>query len=71
MAFVNTTDRASVSVFDRVAEYFSDLRVTMVKRRMYNRTVAELEALTSRELSDLGLHRGTIRSAATEAVYGR
>ena len=38
--------------------------------RAYRRTVAELSALSSHELSDLGLNQSTIRAAAHEAVYG-
>ena len=36
----------------------------------YNATLAELRALTDRQLADLGLGRSGIRAAARQAVYG-
>jgi uncharacterized protein YjiS (DUF1127 family) len=41
-------------------------RITTWKR--YNRTVNELNALSNRELADLGLARGDIHRVAREAV---
>ncbi|MFO1032628.1 MAG: DUF1127 domain-containing protein [Hyphomicrobiales bacterium] len=41
-------------------------RITAWKR--YNRTVAELSALTNRELSDLGIARTDIQRVAREAA---
>jgi uncharacterized protein YjiS (DUF1127 family) len=35
--------------------------------RRYRDTVRELEGLTARELTDLGIHRGDIRRLAREA----
>lgn len=50
---------AIYALMNRIADY-----------RAYNRTVAELSNLSNRELADLGLSRASIRSAATQAVYG-
>lgn len=41
-------------------------RITAWKR--YNRTVSELNALSNRELSDLGLSRADIQRVAREAA---
>jgi uncharacterized protein YjiS (DUF1127 family) len=41
-------------------------RISTWKR--YNRTVAELSALSNRELSDLGISRADISRVAREAV---
>lgn len=41
-------------------------RITTWKR--YSRTVNELQALTNRELSDLGIPRGDIARVAREAA---
>ncbi len=41
-------------------------RITAWKR--YNRTVSELNALTNRELSDLGIARSDIQRVAREAA---
>ena len=38
--------------------------------RLYRRTLAELGAMTERELADLGLSRYQLPAVAREAVYG-
>lgn len=38
--------------------------------RAYRATLAELRALTDRQLADLGLGRASIRAVAHRAVYG-
>ncbi|MDZ4136098.1 MAG: DUF1127 domain-containing protein [Paracoccaceae bacterium] len=40
------------------------------RRRVYTQTVRELNALSSRELNDLGIHRSMITRIALEAAYG-
>lgn len=40
------------------------------RARTFQRTYAELEALTTRELDDLGLSRSMITRVAYEAAYG-
>ncbi|MCP5075308.1 MAG: DUF1127 domain-containing protein [Rhodobacteraceae bacterium] len=47
-----------------------DLKNRAVRRRSYRKTVAELKALSLRELQDLGLTRGSIESIARKSVYG-
>jgi uncharacterized protein YjiS (DUF1127 family) len=42
-----------------------------VRYRLYRRTYAELNALTSRDLDDLGISRSMITRLAYEAAYGR
>ncbi|RED12014.1 hypothetical protein POI8812_03113 [Pontivivens insulae] len=71
MAFVTASDiRTENLIAQRVVAFFNDARTAFNKRRMYNRTVSELNALSSNELNDLGLSRAGIRAAAYEAVYG-
>ena len=41
------------------------------RRRVYLQTVTELNALTDRELADLGLHRLMIPAVAKDAAYGK
>jgi uncharacterized protein YjiS (DUF1127 family) len=41
------------------------------RRRVYVQTVTELNALSDRDLADLGLHRLMISSVAKEAAYGK
>jgi uncharacterized protein YjiS (DUF1127 family) len=40
------------------------------QHRDYCSTVSELTALSSRELTDLGIHPADIREIARQAVYG-
>ncbi|KMK66657.1 DUF1127 domain-containing protein [Puniceibacterium sp. IMCC21224] len=56
-----------VSVFSAL---LTKLRLQLAQRRTYNQTLRELEALSNRELADLGISRSSIRSIAQEAAYG-
>jgi uncharacterized protein YjiS (DUF1127 family) len=47
------------------------LRDTLQRRKVYRQTVRELNALTTRELTDLGITRSMITRVALEAAYGR
>ncbi|GAW36047.1 hypothetical protein RA2_03115 [Roseovarius sp. A-2] len=42
----------------------------MATYRTYRRTIRELQELSARDLSDLGLHRSEIKRVARDAVYG-
>jgi uncharacterized protein YjiS (DUF1127 family) len=46
------------------------LRQSVARYREYRSTYEELNALTDRELADLGLSRLNIRDVARESVYG-
>ena len=46
------------------------LRGAWERFKAYHATCAELNALTDRQLDDLGLGRKSIRSVARRAVYG-
>ena len=41
------------------------------RRAVYRQTVRELEALSARDLADLGIHRSMIETVAHEAAYGK
>ena len=71
MAYVNTTRVAPKGLLDRLSVLKVTLVTALQQRRVYSQTVAELNALTDRELSDLGIARATIREIAHEAAYGR
>lgn len=71
MAYVNTTRTAQKGFADRLA-YVKDVVLTAFnQRRVYSRTVAELNSLTDRELADLGISRLGIPDIAREAAYGK
>lgn len=46
------------------------LGAALADRRRYRQTVGELSRLSDRDLSDLGVHRASIRDVAWESVYG-
>jgi uncharacterized protein YjiS (DUF1127 family) len=59
--------------FDDIAEIFrtalANLGAWRGRRAVYNRTVAELDALTDRDLADLGIPRTDIRRIARDAAF--
>jgi uncharacterized protein YjiS (DUF1127 family) len=50
---------------------FSLLADALARRRVYKRTQAELAALSTRELEDLGINRSMISRLAYEVAYGK
>jgi uncharacterized protein YjiS (DUF1127 family) len=50
---------------------FAAMADAWARYRVYRRTFAELNALTSRDLDDLGISRSMITRLAYEAAYGR
>ena len=50
---------------------FARLSERAQRRRVYSRTYAELNALSTRELEDLGISRCMISRLAHEAAYGK
>jgi uncharacterized protein YjiS (DUF1127 family) len=72
MAYVNTTRFAArKGLLDRLAQVKDATIAAIHTRRVYARTVAELNSLTDRELSDLGISRLGIAEIAREAAYGK
>lgn len=70
MTFANETTRAQQEL--TVWSWLRDLRTEVAERiaayRLYRATLAELSALSDRDLSDLGLHRSMIEDVAREAA---
>jgi len=71
MAYVNTTQSARGGLMARLAILKDGVATALPQRRTYARTVAELNALTDRELTDLGISRLSIPEIAHEAAYGK
>lgn len=72
MAYVNTTARADApSLRYLVLRPILSLKLMAHRRGVYRQTMAELSALSDRELSDLGLHRSMITAVAKDAAYGK
>jgi len=58
------------SLRERLGALRENLAVRYQQRALYTTTLAELDSLSDRELSDLGLHRTQLREVAREAAYG-
>jgi uncharacterized protein YjiS (DUF1127 family) len=71
MAYTNTARAGNATVLDRVTSAVRSVQAAMERRRLYNRTLSELRALSERELADLGLNASTIAEVAREAAYGK
>ncbi|MFM2349112.1 MAG: hypothetical protein RIR04_78 [Pseudomonadota bacterium] len=69
MAYVNSTRSAQVSFFDRFAALMVGVKDLIARRRVFNQTLFELNQLSDRDLSDLGLSRANIADVAREAAY--
>ena len=66
-----TTRTAQKGFADRLAYLKDTVLSAIAQRRIYARTVAELNGLTDRELADLGISRLGITDIAREAAYGK
>lgn len=72
MAFATTTTRApGFGLRDRLATLMQSYQAGAARRRVYRQTIAELSALSDRDLADLGLHRALIRRVALEAANAK
>ena len=56
------------TLFDRVRKYFTNPLLVSEERRAYLKTLHELQALTDRDLADIGISRGDIHRIAREAA---
>jgi len=70
MAFVSQTRPASHTLAERFATFRANFAEAAAKRALFRKTFAELDALSNRDLADLGMHRSTIKSVAYQAAYG-
>jgi uncharacterized protein YjiS (DUF1127 family) len=71
MAYVNNSRAVSVGLADRIRAIVATLKLNAAKRRIYEKTVRELNVLTDRELTDLGIARLSIEDIARVAAYGK
>ncbi|SFR43535.1 DUF1127 domain-containing protein [Litoreibacter janthinus] len=64
-----TSIRTTPTLLERLVAFKDDLAERRAKHRVYVQTLNELEALSGRELADLGLCRANLKSIAYEAAY--
>ena len=53
--------------FSRVVNYYNSIKSKIEKENKVRATINELSKLTDKELADIGLSRGMIRSVAMDA----
>jgi uncharacterized protein YjiS (DUF1127 family) len=73
MAYVtsNRTISNGMGLGARLGEIARDIAAAWRAHRVYRETLTELQALSARELADLGLNASMLRSIALEAAYGK
>ena len=70
MAYANhTTNLRSGGLLARIQGLRDALAAVLQQRAVYTQTTRELQALTNRELADLGIHRSEIPRIAAEAAF--
>lgn len=71
MTFTDEIRGAEAGLANRIAGAWHSVADAYEKRRKFNATLRELQALSPRELDDLGLSRSDLPDIAYEAVYGK
>lgn len=69
MAFATDIRATEAGIQDRIIAAYKGLVEKAERYKTYRVTFNELNALSSRELADLGLHRSMIKGVALEAAY--
>jgi uncharacterized protein YjiS (DUF1127 family) len=68
MTYVTHSDHASI--WQRLSDLSAHWADRRAQYRTYRSTLAELSAMSSHELTDLGIHPADIRRIAQEAAFG-
>lgn len=66
---MSVTTHANVQTGSALNALFSDWKAAIARRFAFRKTLRELDALTNRELADLGLQRSELRRVAYQAAY--
>lgn len=68
MAFASDNRASTFALGDRFSALIAAFSDARAKRKVYNETMRELNALTNKELADIGLNRSMIKSVALDAA---
>lgn len=71
MAYASVSRAAPGGIAERLVALLKTIKTSISRRQKYQTTLRELNALTDRELADLGIHRSLIATIAHEAAYGK
>ena len=69
MSMFNEVAPVRPVINNRVDGFLNGVSVRFAQYRTYRRTLDELEALTDRDLADLGVSRHQLRAVAYRAAY--
>lgn len=69
MTTFNEVSNVRPAINNRIGGFISGVSARFAQYRTYRKTLDELESLTDRELSDLGISRHSVRSIAYRAAY--
>ncbi|AML53273.1 DUF1127 domain-containing protein [Falsihalocynthiibacter arcticus] len=69
MAFATDIRAAEAGIQDRIIAAYKGLVEKFERYNVYRTTFNELNALSNRDLADLGMHRSMIKRIAIEAAY--
>lgn len=69
MAYETNSIGGGTGVMTRISALITDYRANAARRKIYRETLRELNALSARDLADLGLNRSEIRRVAYQAAY--
>lgn len=67
MTILDLTHRGS-GLAERISDLIATQKAAHARRSLYRQTIRELNALSDRDLADLGMNRGMIPSVAREAT---
>jgi uncharacterized protein YjiS (DUF1127 family) len=65
-----TTHAARASLWERLSELRVSVAEHRAQHRAYRSTLAQLSAMSNRDLTDIGIHPADIDRIAREAAYG-
>lgn len=70
MAFATDIHGFNADITGRFTATLKSAKLRFANYRVYRKTVAELSALSTRDLNDLGISPSMIKRIALEAAYG-
>lgn len=67
----HTQNAAATGLRGRLLNAIQRMQESRARRAVYRQTLRELNALTNRDLEDLGISRSMVTRLAHEAAYGK
>ncbi|TRW94823.1 DUF1127 domain-containing protein [Paracoccus sp. M683] len=67
---IHGSDRKEAGIRAKLSAFVAGIQDARARNAVYRQTIRELNALTARDLDDLGIHRSMITRIAREAAYG-